>query len=63
MEILENEYQKNPSWDYEKKCELALRLQFTFTQVSKWNWDRRKKELASQKANIALTKKNSSKKK
>lgn len=41
--ILENEYVKDPNWDYEKKCELALALNFTFAQVSKWNWDRRKK--------------------
>ncbi len=45
--ILENEYLKDPNWDYEKKCELALLLNFTFAQVSKWNWDRRKKDEAS----------------
>jgi hypothetical protein len=27
---LENEYLKDPNWDYEKKCELALLLNFTF---------------------------------
>jgi hypothetical protein len=44
---LEAEYVKNPNWDYQKKCDLALRLNFTFGQVSKWNWDRRKKEEAT----------------
>ena len=29
-EILENEYIKDSNWDYEKKCELALLLNFTF---------------------------------
>jgi hypothetical protein len=43
-EILEVEYLKNPNWDYQKKCDLAILLNFTFSQVSKWNWDRRKKE-------------------
>ncbi|CDW85458.1 hox domain containing protein [Stylonychia lemnae] len=43
-EILEVEYLKNPNWDYQKKCDLAIKLNFTFNQVSKWNWDRRKKE-------------------
>lgn len=44
--ILEAEYQKNPTWDYQKKCDLALRLNFTFCKIGKWNWDRRKKEEA-----------------
>lgn len=35
---------KNPNWDYQKKCDLAILLNFTFSQVSKWNWDRRKKQ-------------------
>eukprot|EP00347_Sterkiella_histriomuscorum_P020747 403336628 len=43
-DILEAEYQKNPTWDYQKKCDLAILLNFTFSQVSKWNWDRKKKE-------------------
>lgn len=47
--ILEAEYLKNPRWDYQKKCDLALALNLTFGQVSKWNWDRRKKEEAQLK--------------
>lgn len=42
--ILENEFKKDPNWSYQKKVDLALRLGFTFAQVSKWNWDMRKKE-------------------
>ena len=34
---------KDPSWDYQKKVDLAIKLGFTFAQVSKWNWDRKKK--------------------
>ena len=44
--ILEAEYLKDPKWPYQKKVDLALLLNFTFGQVSKWNWDRRKKEEA-----------------
>ena len=44
--ILEAEYLKNPNWDYEKKRDLALQLNFTLQQVSKWNWDRKQKEEA-----------------
>ena len=43
-QILETEYAKNPNWTYELKCDLAIRLGFTYAQVSKWNWDKRKKE-------------------
>ena len=49
---MEAEYLKNPNWDYQKKCDLAILLNFTFSQVSKWNWDRRKKE-QNQQAKMA----------
>ena len=46
--ILEIEYIKflksGIEWSYELKCDLAIKLDFTFTQVSKWFWDRRKKD-------------------
>jgi hypothetical protein len=42
--ILENEFLKDPNWSYQKKVDLAIALGFTFAQVSKWNWDMRKKE-------------------
>eukprot|EP00347_Sterkiella_histriomuscorum_P012298 403369125 len=44
LEILENEYQNNPVWTYEKKCELALGLNLSFQQISKWQWDRKQNE-------------------
>ena len=42
-EVLENEYKKNENWSYELKCELAIKLGFTFARVSKWLWDRKKR--------------------
>eukprot|EP00347_Sterkiella_histriomuscorum_P006498 403352537 len=44
VQILENEFLKNPIWDYQKKSELALKLNMTFITVQKWNFDRNKKE-------------------
>lgn len=41
---MENEFKANSTWSYEKKCEIALKLNLTFNQVSKWNWDQKKKE-------------------
>lgn len=46
-EVLEAEYLKNPNWDYQKKCDLALALNYTTIQIAKWNWDRKKKDEAS----------------
>ena len=42
--MLEVEYKKNPNWNYQKKCDLAIKLNLTFGQISKWNWDRRKRD-------------------
>eukprot|EP00347_Sterkiella_histriomuscorum_P002992 403366013 len=44
VQVLENEFLKNPAWDYQKKSELALKLNMTFNTVQKWNFDRMKKE-------------------
>ena len=55
--ILEAEYLKNPVWPYQKKVDLALLLNFTFGQVSKWNWDRRKKEEAEMGTQLQQKKK------
>eukprot|EP00347_Sterkiella_histriomuscorum_P020930 403335908 len=44
VQMLENEFLKNPIWDYQKKSELALKLNMTFHTVQKWNFDRNKKE-------------------
>lgn len=47
LAILEKAFQESldggDEWEYEYKCDLALKLDFTFAQVSKWYWDRRKK--------------------
>lgn len=51
IDYLENEYQKNANWDYQKKCDIALFLNLTFGCISKWNWDRRKKDEAMMKDN------------
>ena len=36
-------YKEDPVWDYSKKIEIAVELGMTLNQVSKWNWDHRKK--------------------
>jgi len=43
---------KSSHWDYQKKVDLALKLGLTFPQVSKWNWDRKKKEALGMDANV-----------
>ena len=34
-------FNESPIWDYEKKIAIGEELGMTFSQVSKWNWDRR----------------------
>ncbi len=41
--LLENEFQKDVNWDFDKKVDLAILLSLTTTQVSKWLWERKKK--------------------
>ena len=36
-------YDQDPVWDYSKKITIAEELGMTLQQVSKWNWDHRKK--------------------
>ena len=36
-------YAQDPVWDYSKKITIAEELGMTLQQVSKWNWDHRKK--------------------
>ena len=43
FKILESKFINNPNWAYEEKVDLALQLNLTFIQVSKWNFDRKKK--------------------
>ena len=42
-EILQEYFKEDPNWSYEKKMEIAVQIGMTPTQVSKWNWDERKK--------------------
>mmetsp|Transcript_16279 Transcript_16279/g.11469 ORF Transcript_16279/g.11469 Transcript_16279/m.11469 type:complete len:101 (+) Transcript_16279:1024-1326(+) len=41
---LEAEYLQNSEWSFDKKRELAIKFGMSVNQVSKWNWDRRKKD-------------------
>ena len=41
--ILKREFEKDPVWSYKKKMEIACFIGMNVNQVSKWNWDQRKK--------------------
>ena len=43
MYLLVDYFNTNPVWDYETKVRIAEEIGMTFNQVSKWNWDYRKK--------------------
>lgn len=43
MEILVSEFQRSNKWSYKDKIRIAEQIGMTFHQVSKWNWDYRKK--------------------
>ena len=43
MKTLMMYFLKNPTWDYSEKVAIAAELGMTYNQVSKWNWDQRKK--------------------
>ena len=43
MRILAEYFNKNPNWSYATKMEIAAQIDMTPNQVSKWNWDQRKK--------------------
>ena len=43
MDILMDYFNKNPDWSYATKIEIAELIDMTPNQVSKWNWDQRKK--------------------
>ena len=49
--MLENQYQLNPNWTNETIVMLSERLGVTRTKIYKWNWDRKKKQLADQEVN------------
>ena len=44
MGILQGYFDKDPNWTYAVKMEIAAQIGMTPNQVSKWNWDQRKKE-------------------
>ena len=41
IEILANEFRKEPVWSSRKMARLASELNLKVSQVYKWNWDRR----------------------
>jgi hypothetical protein len=49
VKILQNEYLKNPAWDRAYMKELAKKTGLKPSQVYKWNWDQKKKEIEDQK--------------
>ncbi|CDW91792.1 UNKNOWN [Stylonychia lemnae] len=43
MNVLKNEYQKNPHWSKGKITELAAKLNMKESQIYKWRWDSKEK--------------------
>ena len=43
VQALLDYFEKDPNWDYATKICIAEKIGMTFSQVSKWNWDHRKK--------------------
>ena len=43
MGILQEYFNRDPNWSYATKMEIAAQIGMTPNQVSKWNWDQRKK--------------------
>ena len=43
MTILTEYFNRNPNWSFATKMEIASQIDMTPNQVSKWNWDQRKK--------------------
>ena len=48
--VLETEFQKNANWTGRDMAKLSTRLAVEKSKIYKWNWDRKRKELASQGA-------------
>ena len=44
IKCLLEHFERNPVWNYQKKLHIAESLGMTLSQVSKWNWDERKKK-------------------
>ena len=43
MEVLIKYFNESPEWSMAKKIQIADEIGMTFHQISKWNWDYRKK--------------------
>ena len=43
MKVLMEEFNKNYKWSYEQAVKISERIGMAYHQVSKWNWDQRKK--------------------
>jgi len=43
METLLTHFNENPTWSMARKIQIAEEIGMTFHQVSKWNWDHRRK--------------------
>lgn len=43
QQVLHDYFQENPDWSYSTKVQIASQIGMTSNQVSKWNWDQRKK--------------------
>ena len=43
MDVLLKHFNENPKWSMALKIQIAEEIGMTFHQVSKWNWDYRKK--------------------
>jgi hypothetical protein len=43
MNVLMEHFNQDPSWSYALKMKIATQIGMTPNQVSKWNWDMRKK--------------------
>ena len=43
MTVLTEYFNRNPNWSFAIKMEIASLIDMTPNQVSKWNWDQRKK--------------------
>ena len=41
--ILQQHFDENPVWDYPMKIAICEQLNMTLAQVSKWNWDCRRR--------------------
>ena len=48
LKILERHYLENSNWSRQKIENLAAQLSLPHKKIYKWNWERKKKELATQ---------------